>query len=52
MSLRNVPDDETKELMVEFYQNLLAGLPKADCLREAQLKEKKKNSLLITGEVL
>jgi CHAT domain-containing protein len=51
MSLWSVPDEETKELMVEFYQNLLSGLPKVDCLRGAQLKVKKKNPCLITGGV-
>jgi CHAT domain-containing protein len=37
MSLWQVPDDQTKELMVDFYQRLMIGRPRADALREAQL---------------
>jgi CHAT domain-containing protein len=42
MSLWKVPDEQTKELMVDFYNRLLVGKPRADALREAQLKMKEK----------
>ncbi len=37
MSLWKVPDQQTQELMVDFYRRILAGQPRADALREAQL---------------
>jgi CHAT domain-containing protein len=37
MSLWKVPDEQTRELMVNFYQRLLAGEGRADALRHAQL---------------
>lgn len=37
MSLWKVPDEQTKELMVDFYRRVLAGEGVADALREAQL---------------
>jgi len=37
MSLWKVPDVETQLLMERFYHHLLAGQPKPDALREAQL---------------
>ena len=37
MSLWKVPDKQTKDLMIAFYTQLLAGKPKAEALREAQL---------------
>jgi CHAT domain-containing protein len=37
MSLWRVPDEETAELMGEFYQCLSSGLGRAEALREAQL---------------
>jgi CHAT domain-containing protein/Tfp pilus assembly protein PilF len=42
MSLWKVPDEQTKELMIDFYKRLLAGKPRAEALREAQLSMKKK----------
>lgn len=42
MSLWKVPDEPTKELMVEFYQRLLRGDSKTQALRAAQLKLKSK----------
>ena len=42
MSLWKVPDQQTRELMEDFYQRLLAGQLRSEALREAQrtLKEK------------
>jgi CHAT domain-containing protein len=40
MSLWRVPDQQTQELMVEFYRRLLAGESRADALRVAQLAVK------------
>lgn len=37
MSLWKVPDEETKELMVAFYDNLLKGVPRPTALRAAKL---------------
>ncbi len=42
MSLWKVPDLATQELMVDFYRRILAGTPKADAFREAQLELRKK----------
>jgi CHAT domain-containing protein len=38
VSLWNVNDSATAELMRDFYQNLKRGLPKDDALRQAKLK--------------
>jgi CHAT domain-containing protein len=38
VSLWNVDDEATKELMLAFYENLDKGLDKAEALRQAQLK--------------
>jgi CHAT domain-containing protein len=42
MSLWQVPDRQTQELMVDFYDRVLKGQPGPDALREAQLEIKKK----------
>ncbi len=42
-SLWSVQDEATRDLMVEFYNNLLQGQSKADALKNAQLKLIKKN---------
>jgi CHAT domain-containing protein len=42
MSLWKVPDEQTQELMVDFYQRLLNGESRADALRQAQLTLKAK----------
>jgi CHAT domain-containing protein len=40
MSMWSVPDKETKELMVEFYKNILSGkMNRCQALRHAALKE-------------
>ena len=40
MSMWAVPDKETKELMVEFYKNILSGkMNRCQALRQAALKE-------------
>ena len=42
MSMWPVPDKETRELMVEFYKNILAGkMNRCHALRQAALKEMK-----------
>ena len=42
MSLWKVPDQQTQELMVDFYSRILAGRGCAEALREAQLALKAK----------
>ena len=42
MSLWNVPDQQTCELMEAFYGRILAGEPRAEALRQAQLAMKAK----------
>ncbi|MDH3220432.1 MAG: CHAT domain-containing protein, partial [Gammaproteobacteria bacterium] len=42
MSLWNVPDKETRELMVDFYGRITNGQPRAEALRQAQMAMKKK----------
>jgi CHAT domain-containing protein len=37
--------------MVEFYKKLLAGLPKSESLREAQLIIKKKTASILLGRL-
>jgi len=42
MSMWQVPDRETKELMVEFYKNILSGeMNRCQALRQADLKQLK-----------
>jgi CHAT domain-containing protein/tetratricopeptide (TPR) repeat protein len=43
MSLWKVPDQETQELIVDFYRRLLRGEPRAEALRQAQLAMRKKH---------
>jgi CHAT domain-containing protein/tetratricopeptide (TPR) repeat protein len=42
MSLWSVPDQQTRELMEDFYQRILNGQPRADALRDAQLALRRK----------
>jgi CHAT domain-containing protein/tetratricopeptide (TPR) repeat protein len=37
MSLWKVPDQQTQELMVDFYHRILQGQPRTEALRQAQL---------------
>ena len=37
MSLWKVPDEQTQELMEDFYRRILSGEPRAEALRNAQL---------------
>jgi CHAT domain-containing protein/tetratricopeptide (TPR) repeat protein len=42
VSLWKVPDEQTRELMVDFYRRVLSGQGVADALRQAQLAMKQK----------
>jgi CHAT domain-containing protein len=42
MSLWKVPDQQTQELMADFYRRILEGRPCPDALREAQQAMKDK----------
>jgi CHAT domain-containing protein len=43
MSLWKVPDEKTTNLMIKFYNGILAGTPRAKALRQAQRKIKEKD---------
>ena len=49
MRLCNVPDQQTQELMDDFYRRILAGQARADALREAQLAMEKYPDLFYWG---
>lgn len=38
-SLWNIDDESTKEIMVQFYQNLKQGMNKGEALRQAKLQQ-------------
>jgi CHAT domain-containing protein len=42
MSLWKVPDQQTQELMADFYRRILSGQPRPDALRTAQLSLREK----------
>jgi tetratricopeptide (TPR) repeat protein/CHAT domain-containing protein len=42
VSLWKVPDEQTRELMIDFYTRVLSGQAVADALRQAQLSMKEK----------
>jgi CHAT domain-containing protein/tetratricopeptide (TPR) repeat protein len=43
MSLWKVPDEQTRELMIDFYRRVLSGQGVADALRQAQLAMRQKH---------
>ena len=43
MSLWKVPDEQTRELMIDFYNRVLSGQGVADALRQAQLAMRQKH---------
>jgi CHAT domain-containing protein len=43
VSLWKVPDEQTQELMIDFYQRILRGEGRAEALRQAQLVVKQKH---------
>lgn len=58
MSLWMVPDVTTRELMRDFYAHLVAGQPRAEALRAAQLALKVRNpdpgvwgAFILQGEI-
>ena len=40
MSMWSVPDNETRELMIQFYKNIQSGMSRGQALRQAALKQK------------
>ncbi|MEV1074144.1 CHAT domain-containing protein [Micromonospora parva] len=44
MSLWKVPDEQTAQLMADFYQLLGEGQPRAEALRQAQLRTRKRHA--------
>jgi CHAT domain-containing protein len=43
VSLWKVPDEQTRELMIDFYTRVLSGQGVADALRQAQLAMRQKH---------
>jgi CHAT domain-containing protein len=43
MSLWHVPDEQTQQLMDEFYRRILSGEPRAEALRQAQFAVRAKH---------
>ena len=54
MSLWKVPDEATKELMINFYKNLLSGFPMQESLQKAQktVRDKYANPYYWAGFVI
>jgi CHAT domain-containing protein len=44
MSLWRVPDEQTKDLMIDFHEMIWAGTPRAEALQKAQRRIMEKHS--------